>query len=84
MSKFYDIDKQLDGNTLPVVDTEQLNWLQERLIAPGKILMCGAAFFSSTHPPYVTESTKWCQGPNPRRADCTWRQVLDAGRCRSG
>jgi len=75
--QIYDIDKQLDGDTLPVVDTEQLNWLQERLIASwqnpdvrGRIL-----FFH--HPPYVTESTKWCQGQT-LAVRLHLRQVLDA------
>jgi 3',5'-cyclic AMP phosphodiesterase CpdA len=75
--QIYDIDKQLDGNTLPVVDTEQLNWLQDRLIASwqnpdvrGRIL-----FFH--HPPYVTEATKWCQGQT-LAVRHHLRQVLDA------
>jgi hypothetical protein len=75
--QLYDIDKQLDDNHQPVVDTEQLNWLRDRLIASwqnpdvrGRIL-----FFH--HPPYVTESTKWCQGQT-LAVRYHLRQVLDA------
>jgi 3',5'-cyclic AMP phosphodiesterase CpdA len=58
-----DIDKQLRGDSSrEEVDTEQLDWLKQRLIESwhsddvrGRIL-----FFH--HPPYVTEATKWHQG----------------------
>ncbi|MFQ4136619.1 metallophosphoesterase [Nodosilinea sp. PGN35] len=57
-----DIGKQLNSSRLTTVDTEQLQWLRDRLIdswqdpaARGRIL-----FFH--HPPYVTEATKWGQG----------------------
>lgn len=57
-----DINKQLIVSPSTVVDTEQLDWLQQRLIESwftdevrGRVL-----FFH--HPPYVTEATKWHQG----------------------
>ena len=75
--QIYDIDKQLDCENVPIVDTEQLNWLRDRLIASwhnpdvrGRIL-----FFH--HPPYVTEATKWCQGQT-LAVRYHLRQVLDA------
>ncbi len=75
--QLWDIDKQLNtsitGNT---VDTEQLNWLRDRLItswqdpeAKGRIL-----FFH--HPPYVTEKTKWFQAQT-LAVRFHLRQVLD-------
>jgi hypothetical protein len=57
-----DINKQLSSDQTVAIDTEQLEWLQQRLIESwftdevrGRVL-----FFH--HPPYVTESTKWYQG----------------------
>lgn len=56
-----DIDKQLVTDKPTVTDTEQLDWLKQRLIESwhnpdvrGRVL-----FFH--HPPYVTEATKWEQ-----------------------
>jgi 3',5'-cyclic AMP phosphodiesterase CpdA len=56
-----DIRKQLQSNEAVVIDMEQLEWLEQRLIASwlnpdvrGRVL-----YFH--HPPYVTEATKWHQ-----------------------
>ncbi|MBD1850502.1 metallophosphoesterase [Leptolyngbya sp. FACHB-711] len=56
-----DIDQQLETRTPPLVDDEQLKWLEQGLIESwntddvrGRVL-----FFH--HPPYVTEATKWHQ-----------------------
>ncbi|MGL5875694.1 MAG: metallophosphoesterase [Xenococcaceae cyanobacterium] len=56
-----DLTKQLETHDAPPIDTEQLDWLQQRLIhswhtdtVRGRVL-----FFH--HPPYVTEATKWHQ-----------------------
>lgn len=57
-----DITKQLNVTESTTVDTEQLDWLVQRLTESwftddvrGRVL-----FFH--HPPYVTEATKWQQG----------------------
>lgn len=57
-----DLTKQLNVTSATAVDTDQLDWLAERLVeswsdptARGRVL-----FFH--HPPYVTEATKWQQG----------------------
>lgn len=57
-----DIDKQLNAsleNT--TVDTEQLNWLRDRLIASWQDPTAKGRVLYFHHPPYVTESTKWFQ-----------------------
>lgn len=71
-----DIQKQLRSHKTSAVDTEQLTWLKERLIAScqndairGRIL-----FFH--HPPYVTEATKWHQAQT-LAVRYRLRQVLD-------
>lgn len=57
-----DINKQLTTDQTVSIDTEQLEWLRQRLVESwftdevrGRVL-----FFH--HPPYVTEATKWYQG----------------------
>ncbi|MBE9064400.1 metallophosphoesterase [cf. Phormidesmis sp. LEGE 11477] len=58
-----DIDKQLNAsleNT--TVDTEQLDWLRDRLIASWQDPTAKGRVLYFHHPPYVTESTKWFQG----------------------
>lgn len=71
-----DIDKQLHANPTALIDTEQLLWLRDKLIASwhdpavrGRIL-----FFH--HPPYVTEVSKWNQGQT-RAVRQHLRWVLD-------
>lgn len=71
-----DIDKQLTADQAIVIDTEQLNWLRDRLIdswrnpdVRGRVL-----FFH--HPPYVTEATKWQQAQT-LAVRLRLRQVLD-------
>ncbi|MGB3135262.1 MAG: metallophosphoesterase, partial [Nodosilinea sp.] len=72
-----DIDKQLDSNDSPMVDTEQLDWLRDRLMAswqnPG---VRGRVLFFH-HPPYITEATKWPQGQT-LAVRYHLRRVLDA------
>ncbi|MGB3202316.1 MAG: metallophosphoesterase [Nodosilinea sp.] len=72
-----DLTKQLDSAQGSTVDTEQLEWVRDRLIASwqnpdvrGRIL-----FFH--HPPYVSEATKWPQGQT-LAVRHHLRQVLDA------
>ncbi len=60
--QLYDIDKQLNGNRSPRVDTEQLDWLRDRLIASWQDPMARGRILFFHHPPYVTEATKWPQG----------------------
>ncbi|NDJ16350.1 metallophosphoesterase family protein [Myxacorys almedinensis] len=71
-----DIDKQLTADRSIVIDTEQLDWLRDRLIQSwhnpdvrGRVL-----FFH--HPPYVTEATKWHQAQT-LAVRLRLRQVLD-------
>jgi hypothetical protein len=44
-----------------VVDTEQLNWLKDRLIASWQSPDVRGRVIFFHHPPYVTEATKWYQ-----------------------
>lgn len=58
-----DIDKQLNAsleNT--TIDTEQLSWLRDHLIASWQDPTAKGRVLYFHHPPYVTESTKWFQG----------------------
>lgn len=57
-----DIEKQLHANPTAVVDTEQLLWLKERLIASWQDPEARGRVLYFHHPPYVTEMTKWNQG----------------------
>jgi len=71
-----DIEKQLTSNQPTMVDQEQLDWLENRLVESwhSKAVRGRVLFFH--HPPYVTEATKWHQGQTlavRRRL----RQVLD-------
>ncbi len=57
-----DIDKQLNASPQGVtVDTEQLNWLRDRLIASWQDPTAKGRVLYFHHPPYVTEKTKWFQ-----------------------
>jgi hypothetical protein len=57
-----DIDKQLSGDQSPTVDTEQLDWLRDRLIASWQDPAVRGRILFFHHPPYVSEATKWAQG----------------------
>lgn len=57
-----DIDKQLASGKQSVTDWEQLNWLEERLIASWQNPDVRGRVLYFHHPPYVTEATKWQQG----------------------
>ena len=57
-----DIEKQLKpGPVDNKNDTEQLNWLRDRLIASWQDPTCRGRLLYFHHPPYVTEATKWSQ-----------------------
>jgi hypothetical protein len=75
--QLYDIDKQLDITSAPVVDTEQLDWLRDRLIASWQNPEVRGRILLFHHPPYVTEATKWCQGQT-LAVRHHLRRVLDA------
>jgi hypothetical protein len=55
-----DITKQLESTQMTVIDQEQLEWLQQRLIQSWQQGIRGRVLFFH-HPPYVTEATKWHQ-----------------------
>ncbi|WP_392534495.1 metallophosphoesterase [Nostoc sp. C117] len=57
-----DIDKQLATDKSTQTDTEQLNWLQHRLIESWNNSEVRGRVIYFHHPPYVTEATKWQQG----------------------
>ncbi|MEM6752172.1 MAG: metallophosphoesterase [Cyanobacteria bacterium P01_C01_bin.38] len=56
-----DIDKQLNTPKITVVDTEQLEWLKQRLIDSWNSSEVRGRVVYFHHPPYVTEATKWEQ-----------------------
>lgn len=56
-----DIDKQLATDKAVVTDTEQLDWLQQRLIESWHTDEVRGRVLYFHHPPYVTEATKWHQ-----------------------
>lgn len=72
-----DIEKQLTADTKTEVDTEQLNWLQQRLIESWHHSGVRGRVIYFHHPPYVTEATKWHQGQT-FAVRHRLRQVLDA------
>lgn len=72
-----DIDKQLDTNPNPETDTEQLQWLQDRLIDSWNNPEVRGRILYFHHPPYVTEATKWQQGQTLAVRD-RLRRVFDA------
>lgn len=79
-----DIDKQLStsqsDNTL---DTEQLDWLRDRLIASWQDPTAKGRILYFHHPPYVTESTKWFQGQT-LAVRAHLREVLDKVQAETG
>ncbi|MBD1875796.1 metallophosphoesterase [Nodosilinea sp. FACHB-131] len=72
-----DITKQLNSSRLQTVDTEQLYWLRDRLIASWQNPAVRGRVLFFHHPPYVTEATKWDQGQT-LAVRHHLRQVLDA------
>jgi predicted phosphodiesterase len=56
-----DVDKQLDAKGDGIVDWEQLNWLEQRLIESWHTKSVRGRVIYFHHPPYVTEATKWYQ-----------------------
>jgi hypothetical protein len=72
-----DIDKQLESKKTTVTDTEQLNWLKQRLIESWHTDAVRGRVIYLHHPPYVTEATKWYQAQTLIIRD-RLRQVLDA------
>lgn len=57
-----DISKQLKPEPVQRTnDTEQLNWLRDRLIASWQDPTSRGRILYFHHPPYVTEATKWSQ-----------------------
>ncbi|TVQ13126.1 MAG: metallophosphoesterase [Leptolyngbya sp. DLM2.Bin27] len=75
--QLYDIDKQINCNRSPTVDTEQLDWLRDRLIASWQNPAVRGRILFFHHPPYVSEATKWPQGQT-LAVRHHLRQVLDA------
>jgi 3',5'-cyclic AMP phosphodiesterase CpdA len=71
-----DLNKQLDTHDVPAIDTEQLDWLQQRLIHSWHSDRVRARVLFFHHPPYVTESTKWHQAQT-LAVRHHLRQVLD-------
>ena len=72
-----DIDKQLNiSQEESTVDTEQLSWLRDYLIASWKNPAAKGRVLFFHHPPYVSESTKWDQGQT-LAVRARIREVLD-------
>ncbi|MEH2022217.1 metallophosphoesterase family protein [Nostoc sp.] len=72
-----DIDKQLATNKTTLTDTEQLEWLKQRLIESWNNPEVRGRIIYFHHPPYVTEATKWQQAQTLIIRD-RLRGVLDA------
>ena len=53
-----DIDKQLSSPTASDIDTEQLTWLEQRLVQSWQTPGVRGRVLYFHHPPYVTEATK--------------------------
>lgn len=71
-----DLDKQLNYNESTIIDFEQLNWLEERLIRSWQDKEVRGRIIYFHHPPYVTEATKWGQAQT-LAVRHRLRQVLD-------
>ncbi len=58
-----DLEKQLDPNVASQkIDVEQLEWLEQGLVASWQDPTVRGRIIYFHHPPYVTEATKWNQG----------------------
>jgi 3',5'-cyclic AMP phosphodiesterase CpdA len=75
-----DIEKQAHPGPTTLVDTEQLLWLRDGLIASWRDPSVRGRVLFFHHPPYVTEATKWARGrPWPFAKTCAgcstrWRR----------
>ncbi|MEH2387045.1 MAG: metallophosphoesterase [Nostoc sp.] len=72
-----DIEKQLATNKITLTDTEQLDWLKQKLIESWNNPEVRGRVIYFHHPPYVTEATKWQQAQTLIIRD-RLRGVLDA------
>jgi hypothetical protein len=73
-----DIEKQLTAsNTTTDNDTEQLEWLRQRLVESWHTDEVRGRVIFFHHPPYVTEATKWHQAQT-MAVRYRIREVLDA------
>ena len=72
-----DIEKQLNTPRNTVVDTEQLEWLKQRLINSWNSSEVRGRVVYFHHPPYVTEATK-CQQAQTLAVRSRIRKVLNA------
>jgi hypothetical protein len=72
-----DINKQLANDQTIRTDTEQLEWLKQRLIASWNTTEVRGRVIYFHHPPYVTEATKWQQAQT-LAIRSRLREVLDA------
>ncbi|NJL20418.1 MAG: metallophosphoesterase [Leptolyngbyaceae cyanobacterium SM1_3_5] len=72
-----DIEKQMKSDREVTVDTEQLDWLKDRLIASWQNPDVRGRVIFFHHPPYVTEATKWYQAQTLAIRH-RLRRVLDA------
>jgi 3',5'-cyclic AMP phosphodiesterase CpdA len=72
-----DIDKQLKSERKTPTDTEQLDWLKNRLIESWHTKEVRGRVIYFHHPPYVTEATKWQQAQT-LAVRSRIRDVLDA------
>ncbi|MGB3301005.1 MAG: metallophosphoesterase [Phormidesmis sp.] len=79
-----DIEKQLNASAVDYkVDTEQLEWLRDRLIASWQNPQAKGRVLYFHHPPYVTEKTKWFQAQT-LAVRFHLRQVLDQVQAKVG
>ncbi|MBE9155325.1 metallophosphoesterase [Nodosilinea sp. LEGE 06152] len=71
-----DVEKQANPGPTTLVDTEQLLWLRDGLIASWQDKSVRGRVLFFHHPPYVTEATKWGQAQTMAiRQNLRW--VLD-------
>lgn len=75
--RLLDLEKQLDRDRPTAVDTDQLDWLRDRLIASWQDPSARGRILFFHHPPYVTEATKWDQAQT-LAVRTRLRTVLDA------
>lgn len=79
-----DIEKQLNASQADyMVDTEQLDWLRDRLTASWHDKQAKGRVLYFHHPPYVTEKTKWFQAQT-LAVRFHLRQVLDQVKAKVG
>lgn len=71
-----DLDKQLKRNKSTIIDFEQLNWLEQRLIKSCQDREVRGRIIYFHHPPYVTEATK-CEQAQTLAVRHRLRRVLD-------